>query len=93
MQSYRCMVEPLPVKFFSPKFFPKVAATITNRKWENGLKYRFRPYCQRQQRPSTETLFILVLEKNNVFITKGGAIHWCTAGILKRRRVQKKKLQ
>ncbi len=26
------------------------------------------------------------------FITKGGAIHWCTAGISKGRRVQKKKL-
>jgi hypothetical protein len=56
-------------KIFLSKIFPKFAANITNRKWKNVLKYRFRPHCQRQQRPSTETLLILVLEKNMCFPT------------------------
>jgi hypothetical protein len=52
---------------FLPEIFPKVAAKIANRKWENELKYRFRPNCQRQQRTSTETLLIFGTGKKNVF--------------------------
>jgi hypothetical protein len=36
-QSYRCMVEPLTVKFFSPKFFPKLQPRLRIESGKIGL--------------------------------------------------------